>query len=147
MQRGPDCYLAMAALILSPFVAAQVASAQITNEISATVNHPFIIGNTTLPPGKYNFRMIQGSDMTAMTVRSATNPNMAEDFLVRQSRANQSPAHTELVFNRYGNKEFLTKIYQGGSQIGVAVEEPSRDEVQMQNQGQHAYEHTEEQSQ
>lgn len=135
--------------IVSLFLAAGTAPllhAQITTQIKAHVSHPFIVGNTTLPPGEYTFRMLQGSDLTAMT---ATNDNdqTSVEFLVRESIDPNTPKHTELVFNRYGHKEFLTKIYQADTKAGVAVMEPSREELRLQKQGQHPVEHAEEQQQ
>ena len=118
------------------------ANAQITNEIKADIPHSFTIVNTTLPAGRYDFRMVRNSDLQVMTVQSQ-NGDVAAEFLVRQSDDNHTPKHTELVFNRYGNREFLEKVYESGNKIGVAVNEPSRDEQMMESQGQHAMEHTE----
>jgi hypothetical protein len=73
-------------------------------------------------------------------------PLSAEEFLVRTSIDPTVPKHSELVFNRYENKEFLSKIYEGGSRTGVAVEEPSRQELRLQKQNQQPTEHTESQS-
>jgi len=125
-------------------IAAPLLSAQIANPIEAKINHKFTIGNTTLPPGQYTFQMLSGSDLTAMTVTSADG-NTADEFLVRESEAQSTPKHSELYFNRYGGHEFLTRIYEQGSRIGAAVAEPSRLELRLQKQGQHAVEHGEEQ--
>jgi len=116
--------------------------AQITNQIRVTMSHAFVIGNSTLPPGEYDFRMVSNSDMSVMTVRSVTG-NESVEFLVRQSEADHIPQHTELVFNRYGNDEFLRRIFEKGNRHGVTVEEPSREEVRLQKEGQHGIEHTE----
>jgi len=115
--------------------------AQITNEIEATISHSFIVSTKTLPPGKYTFRMQQGSDGGIMTVTSADGKN-SDDFMVRESEASNTPAHTE-VFRRYGNKEFLSKVYEGGNKIGVAMSEPSKLEKELIAQGQQPKEHTE----
>ena len=42
--------------------------AQITNAVQAHVDHSFVIGDKTLPPGEYTFRMMEGSNLTVMTV-------------------------------------------------------------------------------
>lgn len=118
--------------------------AQISNPIEAQIDHKFTIANTTLPPGRYIFRMVSGTDLSAMTASTADGSNEVE-FLVRQSQADHTPKHSELFFNRYGNHEFLTKIYEQGSQMGVAVAEPSRIESRLLKQGQHGVEHREEQ--
>ena len=125
-------------------IGAQSAHAQIVSPIEAHINHPFTIGNLTLPPGQYTFRMLSGSDLTAMTVTSADG-NTTDEFLVREAEAPNPPAHAELFFNRYGNHEFLTKLFEPSSRLGVAVIEPSRQELRLQKQGQHPTEHVEEQ--
>jgi hypothetical protein len=116
--------------------------AQITNAIQAHVDHSFMIGDKTLPPGDYTFRIEGNSDLGVMTVQNKNGDNVAQ-FSVRQSIDNQRPKHSELVFRKYGNVEFLSKIYESGSKNGVAVSETSKEEMRMMKEGQHALEHTE----
>jgi hypothetical protein len=118
------------------------ANAQIINAIQAHVSHSFMIGDKTLPPGEYTFRMESNSDLGVMTVQNKNGENVAQ-FNVRQSIANQRPAHSELVFRKYGNTEFLSKVYEVGSKTGVAVTETAKEEARLVNQGQKAQEHAE----
>ena len=118
------------------------AAAQIEGELEATLTHNFTVSKKTFHPGKYLFRMQEGSDGTVMSVTSADGKD-SDQFMVRQSQAPRTPAHTELVFRRYGDQEFLSKIYEGGNKIGVAVTEPSKLEKQLKAQGLQATEHTE----
>ena len=118
--------------------------AQITNQIRAHVNHSFMVGDKTIAPGEYTFRMEGNTDQGVMIVQNAKGDNVAE-FSVRQSVDNRTPKHSELIFEKYGNTEFLTKIYEGGNQNGVAVAENSKEEVRLMKGGQHGNEHTEEQ--
>lgn len=73
------------------------------------------------------------------------NGKASAQFLVRQSIDNHRPNHSELVFRRYGNTEFLSKIFEVGSKEGVAVMEPSKQEARLASQGQQVLEHSEEQ--
>ena len=109
-----------------------------------TVDHSFIIGNTTLLPGEYTFRMMQDSDLAVMTATSE-NDKTSVDFIVRETTADHTPSHSELVFRKYGNTEFLSKIFEGGSKSGGEVTETSRQEARLAKRMQHAMEHTEEQ--
>jgi len=118
-------------------------SAQITNQIHAHINHSFMIGDKTLPPGNYTFRIEGNSDQGVMTAQNEHGDNVAQ-FNVRQSIDNHRPKHSELVFKRYGNTEFLSKVYEGGSRNGVAVTETSKEESRLVSAGQHGMEHTEE---
>ncbi len=128
------------------FLAASIGHAQIINAIDADMHHRFTIVNTTLPPGHYVFRMLPAGEIAAMQVTSADG-NESVEFLVRQSVDSHTPRHTELIFNRYGEEEFLTHIYERGDKNGVAVVEPSRAEERLKKAGKTAVEHTEEQSQ
>jgi len=119
-------------------------NAQITNDIRARIDHNFIIGNTTLPPGEYTFHLLQDSELSAMT---ATNDNekLSVEFVVRAAIDTHTPAHSELVFRKYGNTEFLSKIFEHGSKAGVEVTETNREEVSLAKHMQHPTEHIEEQ--
>jgi hypothetical protein len=134
------------ALTIFVFVTAGAtwANAQITNAIQAHVNHSFMIGDKTLPPGEYTFRIENNSDLGVMTVQNKNGDNVAQ-FNVRQSIANQRPPHSELVFRKYGNTEFLSKVYEVGSKAGVALAETAKAEARLAKEGQQAQEHTEEQ--
>lgn len=127
------------------FLSAPFGRAQIITEVDADIHHSFIVANATLPPGHYIFRMLAGSDQQVMTAMSQDGKEGIE-FLVRRSVDSHTPRHTELIFNRYGKKEFLTHIYVIGEKNGVAVVEPSREEMRLKKQGQTPFEHTEEQS-
>ena len=117
-------------------------NAQITNEMRAQIDHSFVIGDTTLPPGEYTFRMLQESDLAVMNVTSEDH-KISEDFIVRETIDDHTPSHSELVFRKYGNTEFLSKAFEAGSTIGVEVTETSRQEARLVKQHQHATEHTE----
>jgi hypothetical protein len=145
MQKNPNMFLLAVSSSFLMMVGAQLASAQITNPIKAHFTHRFTIGNTTLPPGQYTFRMMPDSQLSVMTVRSHDG-NIDEEFLVREATAPNTPKHSELFFNRYGDREILSKVYEQGSRTGVAVVEPSREEMRLQKQGQHPVEHAEEQN-
>ncbi|HUO15717.1 MAG TPA: hypothetical protein VMX38_12075 [Verrucomicrobiae bacterium] len=119
-------------------------NAQITNTIQAHINHSFVIGNTTLPPGEYTFRMLQGTDLQAMTATSE-NDKTSVSFDVETAIDDHTPRHSELIFRRYGNTEFLSKIFESGSKDGAEVTETSRDEKHFAQQGLQPIEHTEEQ--
>ncbi len=127
--------------------ATQLSHAQIIGQIQVSMSHPFVVGTTTLPPGTYDLRVVSKADMTVMTATSTDGSHAPIEFLVRQSEANHVPRHTELVFDRYGNQEFLRRIYEKGNRFGVAVEETSKEEARLVKDGQHAIEHTEEMQQ
>jgi hypothetical protein len=132
----------LAATALLGAAGAQWANAQITNPIQAHVNHSFMIGDKTLPPGDYTFRIEGNSDEGIMIAQNKNGDNVAQ-FNVRQSIDNHRPKHSELVFQKFGNTEFLSKVYEGGSKNGVALTETSKEESRLVSAGQHGIEHTE----
>jgi hypothetical protein len=131
-------------VLLTVFIAtgAQILNAQIMNAIQAHVDHSFTIGNKTLPPGDYTFRMSTDPDESLMTATNQDGTNVAQ-FLVRQSVDNHRPNHSELVFRKYGNTEFLSKIFEVGSRQGAALTETSKQEAHLISEGQQAFEHSE----
>ncbi|MFP5235894.1 MAG: hypothetical protein ACLGSD_08315 [Acidobacteriota bacterium] len=133
--------IAVAALVVGFAAVVVPAGAQISMELKIKINHPWVVVDKTMPAGTYSFRMSRGMEQQEM---SATNMKTGEKavFMVKQAPKGAAPKHTEAVFDRIGNKEFLTHIYQGGSAIGVMLE-PSKEEARLEKQGQKAVEETE----
>ncbi len=125
------------------FVVPSIARAQIVGQVAADIHHSFIVGNATLPPGHYVFRMLTGSDLSLM-IATRDDGKAETEFLVRQSIDSHTPQHTELVFDRYDNREFLTHIYESGDKSGATVAETSRIKARLQKQGKKPVAHTEE---
>lgn len=119
-------------------------NAQIAHTIQAHIDHSFVIGNTTLPPGDYSFRILPNTDLQVMTATSA-NDKTSVSFVVGTAIGDHTPRHSELVFRKYGDTEFLDKIFESGSKTGVQVTEPSRDEKRFVQQGLQPTEQSEEQ--
>ncbi|MGP0075526.1 MAG: hypothetical protein ACLPWF_26725 [Bryobacteraceae bacterium] len=117
-------------------------NAQITDPIQAHVNHSFVIGDKTLPPGDYTFRMEMNSNLSVMTVTNGDGEAMGV-FPVRQAIDDHTPNHSWLVFRKYGDAEFLSKIFEAGTDAGAAVSETSKQEERFVSQGQRAVEHSE----
>lgn len=140
--------LRMSAPVLLSFIfaiaGAPFLNAQITNMIQAHIDHSFVIGNTTLPPGDYTFRILSNSDLQVMTATSE-NDKTSVSFIVESTTDDHTPRHSELFFRKYGDTEFLSKIFQAGSKDGAEITEPSRDEKRFAQQGTRPIEHMEEQ--
>ena len=123
-------------------LAADLSNAQIADQLEVDMSHSFTITRNTLPPGKYVFRMNQDSQLAVMTV-SSSDGKALDQFMVRESLAPATPTHTQFVFNRYGSKEFLRRIYEAGNRTGVIVSETSKEEEELLKQGLQPVEHTE----
>ncbi len=85
--------------------------------------------------------LIFGAQLSIARITSEIQADITHPFIVGST--NHVPQHSELIFNRYGQKEFLSKIFQQGSRVGSAVAEVPRQEQPPQKQGQHPVEDTE----
>jgi hypothetical protein len=132
--------IAVATVVLGLAAVAAPARAQISMELKIHIRHPWVVVNKTMPAGIYTFRMSRGMEQQEM---SATNMKTGDKavFMVEQAPKGTAPKHSEAVFDRIGNKEFLTHVYQGGSSIGVLIE-TSPEEARLKKQGQAAVEQT-----
>lgn len=98
------------------------AHAQIVGELTADIPFSFYAGNAKLPAGKYTIRMLDASDLNLMEINSADGSTAAL-FEVREAEANSSPRKNELIFNKYGKRYFLAKLFDDGNPLGSAVPE------------------------
>jgi hypothetical protein len=96
------------------------AHAQISGEIEANIPFQFHAGNAKFPAGKYVIHVLDNTDLKVMEISSADGSTSAL-FDVRQTQANAAPAKTELIFNKYGNRYFLAKLFDEGEPGGSTV--------------------------
>jgi hypothetical protein len=129
-------------LVLSVFaltIFASKAHAQIVGDLNVNVPFQFHAGNTKLPAGKYRIHVLDDSDLTVMEITSADGSTSAL-FQVQESDVNSAPAKSELIFNRYGNRYFLSKLFDEGNPSGSKVVE-SRYEKRISQEDAAAHEH------
>ena len=122
-QRGTrlhQLFLFFIALVLAATIYPAKAHAQIVGDLEVNIPFQFHAGNTKLPPGKYVIHVLDDSDLTVMEISSADRSTSAL-FEVQQSEANSTPAKSELIFNKYGNRYFLAKLFDEGNPSGSQV--------------------------
>jgi len=95
------------------------AVAQIMNGLTFTTTFPFYAGNTKLPPGSYKVTP-STYDPTVLQIESATRDHSAFiDCIPTQS---ESPhANGDVTFKKYGNMDFLDRIWVAGQQQGLMI--------------------------
>jgi hypothetical protein len=86
------------------------AQAQIIGDLEVSIPFQFHAGSTKLPPGKYVIHMLDNSNLTVMEISSVDGSTSAL-FDVESAEANSAPAKNELIFNKYGNRYFLAKLF------------------------------------
>jgi hypothetical protein len=126
---GRHLLLSFIALVFTLTFSPSKAHAQIIGEIEANIPFQFHAGNAKLPAGKYMIRMLDNSNLTVMEITSADGSTSAL-FDVREAEANAAPAKTELIFNKYGDRYFLAKLFDEGDPSGSTVDQ-SRYEKKM----------------
>src|SRR6266481_213766 len=127
------------AVLFALMVCPSKAPAQIIGNLEVNIPFQFHAGNAKLPPGKYIIHMLDNSDLTIMEISSADGSASAL-FSVQDAEANSAPAKSELIFNKYGNRYFLAKVFDEGNPSGSKVAE-SRYENRVSQTGTPAQEH------
>jgi hypothetical protein len=120
-------------------VSPRSAHAQIIGEIEVTIPFQFHVGNAKLPAGKYIIHPLDNTDLTTMEISSADGSASAL-FEVRDAETNSAPPKTELIFNKYGNRYFLAKLFDEANPNGSTVPE-SRYEKTVSHQTAEAQAH------
>src|SRR6266403_3848720 len=118
---------------------ASKASAQIVGDLDADIPFQFHVGTRELPAGKYRVHMLDEGTLRIMEITSVDGSSSAL-FQVEESDAKSAPAQSELVFNKYGDNYFLSKLYDEGNPSGSELIE-SRYEKQLSKGAVVAQEH------
>jgi hypothetical protein len=110
------------ALVFAAMIYPNPAHAQLVGSMEADIPFQFHAGDTKLPAGKYVIRMLDDSDLTIMEI-SKPDGSVAALFQVHSAEANSAPRKSELIFNKYGNRYFLYKLFDEGEPSGSQVVE------------------------
>ena len=97
------------------------AQAQIVGDLEVNIPFQLHAGNTKLPAGLYRVHVQDDSGLTVMEISSVDGSTSAL-FEVHDEQANSAPAKTELIFNKYGNRYFLAKLFDEGNRGGSTVD-------------------------
>jgi hypothetical protein len=108
------------ALVFGLTVFPTKAQAQIIGDMEADIPFQFHAGNTKFPAGKYIIHLLDNTDQSVIEIRSADGTSSTL-FDVRAAVANGEPAKSELIFNKYGERYFLTKLFEEGAADGNEV--------------------------
>lgn len=126
-------YLVFVSLALLTVALAVPAGAQITETIEADIPFEFTIGSTTLPAGAYTLKQLDAPIEGVMEIRSA-NGRDRKLFLIASAESFGEPSKAELVFDRVGDRYFLSEIFEQGNQFGAEVPK-SRSELKLEKEG------------
>jgi hypothetical protein len=108
------------ALVFALTIHPAKAHAQIIGELEVTVPFQFYAGNAKLPAGKYILHMLDNSDLKIMEI-STPDGSTSALFEVEDAESNTVPPKNELIFNKYGNRYFLARVFDEGNPDGSRV--------------------------
>ena len=95
-------------------------AAQINNGVDFTTSFPFYAGNAKMPAGSYK---ITQSDMDASILQIQSNDGVHSalvEFIPTHSA--QPHPHSDVTFHKYGDTEYLNRIWVEGQEYGMKVD-------------------------
>src|SRR5882762_4237767 len=104
-------FLMAGVLVLSSMAATQVARAQKTMVVD--IPFAFTAGSATLPAGEYR---VQKMDLnSAVLLIHCWDARASALVITNAAEAKEPQTESKLVFNRYGNRYFLSQVWTAGS--------------------------------
>jgi len=109
------------------------AYAQVSDTIEADVPFDFTVGKLNLPAGKYTIKRLDSISEDVLEIRGADG-HIARVFQTENAQAAREPHQTEMIFDRAGDRLFLSEIFEKGNRFGVEVPK-SRAEKRLEKEG------------
>jgi hypothetical protein len=95
-------------------------AAQIENGLDFTTSFPFYAGNAKMPAGSYNIKP-SDIDPSVLQIRSNDGTHSAfVDFV--PTHAEQPHPQSDVTFHKYGDTDYLNRIWVNGQKYGMKVE-------------------------
>ncbi len=95
-------------------------AAQIVNGVDFTTSFPFYAGKAELPAGSYK---ITHPDMSTSVLQIQSNDGVNSAFVdIIPTHSAQPHSHSDVTFHRYGNTEYLNRIWIEGQEYGMKVD-------------------------
>ena len=104
--------------------AAGPAAAQGSLNLSADIPFEFVVGNTTLPAGKYTVDNRPHPTMVLVQSEDARNTAIV---LTNAVQSKGTLEEGKLVFNRYGDRYFLSQVWKPGNNTGFQIPKHRRE--------------------
>lgn len=121
-----------------------VANAQIDTGVTIQANVPFtfVVGDTTLPAGKYDIKVLEGDTANVLELRSVHgHTSVVFDTESAETRGDRIVSKNELAFDKVGDTYFLSQIWMAGSASGSQLAK-SRMEKRLEGKGMKSERHS-----
>ena len=101
-------------------------AAQIDNSLNFTTSFPFYAGNAKMPAGTYR---ITPTDIGSSVLQiQSTNGAYSAFVEFVPTHAEQPHAQTDVTFHKYGDTDYLNRIWVNGQKYGMKVD-PTKSET------------------
>jgi hypothetical protein len=121
-----------------------VANAQVDSVPQIEVNVPFafVVGDTSLPAGKYQIKTLDDTANDVLEIRSADSRTaVIFNTADAQTRRDQIESKTELIFDKVQGQYFLSQIWVAGTSTGNELTK-SRMEKRLTDGGSQSEKHS-----
>jgi hypothetical protein len=95
-------------------------AAQIVNGVDFTTSFPFYAGNAKMPAGSYKITQSEVGESTLQIQSSDGAHAGLVDFIPTYSV--EPHPHSDVTFDKYGNTEYLNRIWVQGQEYGMKVD-------------------------
>jgi hypothetical protein len=121
--------LVMAGMMaLTAMATTQVAQAQ--DRLAVNIPFDFVAGNTQLPAGEYT---VQVSAPTHSIILISRKDSATSAFINTNAAVSSQPqSESKLVFNRYGDRYFLSQVWEQGNSEGRQLLKSAREKEMSQ---------------
>jgi len=114
-------------------LASPMAHAQLIGELKANIPFKFTAGKTTMPAGSYTIRVLDITDPNELVI--AKDDGVVEAVVsTLYAQAKEPIKQSELVFNKIGDREFLSEVWPDQSGSGYQIEK-TRAEQKLEKSG------------
>jgi len=108
----------------------------IPDRVIANVPFSFMVGNTRLPAGEYEFSTPNvSSDYTLLIHQMNGHRSVLVQAMPVYQDGSRTVPKTELVFDRVGTREFLRQVWEAGLQAGDQFREPKAEREMLAQAG------------
>jgi hypothetical protein len=115
--------LMAAAMSLTVLASAHLAQAQ--ENLVVTIPFDFAAGSANLPAGDYSVKASEANHSVMLINRD--NPAASMVILTNAAESVQPQTQSKLVFNRYGDRYFLSQIWTEGNTTGRQLSKSKRE--------------------
>jgi hypothetical protein len=101
-------------------------AAQITDGVDFKTSFPFYAGNAKMPAGSY--KIIQADNDPNMLQIQSNDGTRSAFIEFMPTHSAQPHPHSDVTFHKYGDTEYLNRIWVGGQKYGMKLE-PTKSEM------------------